>query len=126
MASTAGVSSVSTWSKVYEPRRKPKAPGRYVFHPSTNYHHLSHSGNSDEDVDSVIEAFEQDRDDDVKRAPGRRNSPCPKAVPRPSKAPVEEREGPGRRKGTYEGNFRFQRDSGSKSLELAEKERTVQ
>eukprot|EP00971_Amphidinium_carterae_P027424 539862-Amphidinium_carterae.1 len=97
MAVTADVSSVSAWSKATEQRiRKPKQPGRYVLQSSTDYHRVSHSGSTDEDADSLIEALEQHGDSDVgevERALGRHSTPCQKALPRPSKAPVEEREG---------------------------------
>eukprot|EP00971_Amphidinium_carterae_P098537 1948590-Amphidinium_carterae.1 len=59
MAATADVSSVSAWSKATEVRRKPKVPGRYVFQPSTDDQQIAHSGSSEEDVDSLIDAYAQ-------------------------------------------------------------------
>eukprot|EP00971_Amphidinium_carterae_P045607 897691-Amphidinium_carterae.1 len=84
MAATADVSSVSGWSKVSEPKpRKPKLPGRYVHQSSSNYHRVSHSGSTDEDADSLIEALEQDRDGavgEVEKTLNRRSSPVQKTL----------------------------------------------
>eukprot|EP00971_Amphidinium_carterae_P291218 5782139-Amphidinium_carterae.1 len=63
MAAVAEASIVSAGKT--EATRKPRRPGRYVFHSLSNNLAESPPRSNEEDVDTFIEAHSQDEDDGV-------------------------------------------------------------